>query len=133
MSKLYNKYLQLKCEDSSYYYLFKSGIFYIFLDEDAKKMSEILNLKLSNLNENILKCGFPINSFQKYSNLLNNQNYKIKIINNSNLNLNNNKEIKDFLFKLSNCNPDNFSIKEIYDFVGTISKEADFLINKFYS
>lgn len=57
MSKLYERYLELKKQDSSILYLFKSGIFYIFLDEDAKKMSYILNLKLSNLNESILKCG----------------------------------------------------------------------------
>ena len=36
MSTLYNRYLQLKQEKCDVYYLFKYGIFYIFLDDDAK-------------------------------------------------------------------------------------------------
>ena len=75
MSKLYNKYLELKSNDDSVLYLLKSGMFYIFLHEDAKIVSEKLNLKLTNLNNNILKCGFPINSLTKYAGLL--DNYKI--------------------------------------------------------
>ena len=71
MSKLYNKYLELKSKDDTYLYLFKSGMFYIFLDEDAKIVSEKLNLKLTNFNDSILKCGFPINSLTKYTGLLN--------------------------------------------------------------
>lgn len=70
MSKLYEKYKVLKSEDTSKFYLFKSGIFYIFLDEDAIKMSEILNLKLTNLNQSIVKCGFPVKNLDKYLQLL---------------------------------------------------------------
>lgn len=66
MSKLFNKYLSLKNSDNTKLYLFKSGIFYIFLDEDAKKISSILNLKLTNLNDKILKCGFPCSNISKY-------------------------------------------------------------------
>lgn len=33
MSKLYQTYVALKVQDSTQLYLFKSGIFYIFLDE----------------------------------------------------------------------------------------------------
>ena len=54
MSKLYNKYLELKSKDDTYLYLFKSGMFYIFLDEDAKIVSEKLNLKLTNFNDSVL-------------------------------------------------------------------------------
>lgn len=46
-------------------------MFYIFLHEDAKIVSEKLNLKLTHLNNNILKCGFPISSLTKYTGLLN--------------------------------------------------------------
>ena len=56
MSKLYEKYKSLKENDNSKLYLFKSGIFYIFLEEDAKKMSSFFNLKLSKLNETVVKC-----------------------------------------------------------------------------
>ena len=114
-------------------YLFKSGIFYIFLAEDAKKMSSILNLKLNNLNESVLKCGFPINSLQKYMNLLKTANCEVEIIDNISPKLNTNQKIENFLTKISNANPDNFSIKEIYNFLDTISKEANSLIKEFHS
>ncbi len=80
MSKLYNKYLLLKSCDASKYYLFKSGIFYIFLDEDARKISSLLGLKLTNLNENIVKCGFPSSKLSKYIELLNNTNILFQIV-----------------------------------------------------
>lgn len=37
MSKLYNSYLELKEKDSNFIYLFKNGVFFIALYEDAKK------------------------------------------------------------------------------------------------
>ncbi len=38
MSKLHDKYLKLKKDDSSKMYLFESSKFYIFIDEYAKKI-----------------------------------------------------------------------------------------------
>lgn len=137
MSKLYEKYLSLKKENHSTYYLFKSGIFYIFLDEDAKKMSNILNLKLGNLNENILKCGFPVNSLPKYMDLLKNANCDVQIIENSSkkidssiVNMQNNELLENLLNKIANINPDNLSIREVYLFLEDISKQAKLIINK---
>ena len=49
MSKLYDKYLFLKDNEpnpDSTLFLFKSGIFFIFLDSDAKIASNIFNFKL---------------------------------------------------------------------------------------
>ena len=40
MSKIYNKYLELKKENDDKFYLFKCGNFYIFLDEDAERINE---------------------------------------------------------------------------------------------
>ncbi len=80
MSKLYNKYLYLKESDSSKCYLFKVGIFYIFLDADARKISEILGLKLTNLNESVVKCGFPSSTISKYINLLDAANISYQIV-----------------------------------------------------
>lgn len=80
MSKLYNSYLKLKKENPSTFFLFKSGIFYIFLDEDAKKISELMNLKLTMLNENIVKCGFPASALSKYVNQLDNLNITYQIL-----------------------------------------------------
>ena len=49
MSSLYLKYLKEKKKNEDTYYLFKVGNFYIFIDEDAKKISEVVPLKLTNL------------------------------------------------------------------------------------
>ena len=83
MSKLVNCYKNLKSNDSSSLYLFKSGVFYIFLDEDAKIISNLLHLKLTNLNSEIQKCGFPANSLEKYLALLKLIPYEVKIIDNT--------------------------------------------------
>ena len=80
MSKLYNHYLKLKEQARENFYLFKSGIFYIFIDEDAKVMSEVLDLKLTLLNDHIVKCGFPTSALSKYVFRLENQNIPYKII-----------------------------------------------------
>ena len=58
MSKLYKKYISLKIENPNKIYLFRVGIFYIFLDDDARLMWTILKLKLTKLNSVIFKCYF---------------------------------------------------------------------------
>lgn len=77
MSKLYNKYLELKSKNNNTFtlYLFKSGIFYIFLDKDAEIMSNLLHLKLTKLNDNIVKCGFPATHIEKYLKMIELTNY----------------------------------------------------------
>ncbi len=82
MSKLYKKYKELKEGDSSKYYLFESGIFYLFLDNDAIEISKIFNLKLTHLNDEIYKCGFPKNSINKYLEFFNQYNLDICIVDN---------------------------------------------------
>ena len=42
MSKIYNKYLELKEENNEKMYLFKSGRFYIFLADDCDKINEYM-------------------------------------------------------------------------------------------
>ena len=80
MSKLYMEYLKRKKEDDSKYYLFKSGHFYIFLDEDAKNISKITPLNITNLNNDIVKCGFPSNSLEKYLDVFNNLDINVEVI-----------------------------------------------------
>lgn len=75
LSSLYKRYLSLKIENSNNFYLFESGIFYLFIDNDAKFMSNILNLKLTNLNSQIVKCGFPTSHLDKYLKILKDMNY----------------------------------------------------------
>lgn len=66
MSKLHVEYLKRKKENDQLYYLFKSGMFYIFIDEDAEEISKFVPLKLTKFNNDIYKCGFPKNSLDKY-------------------------------------------------------------------
>ena len=70
MSKLFDQYKVLKQTNPDKVYLFKSGIFYIALQEDAQLLSEELDMRLTNLNDTVVKCGFPSNSFEKYIILL---------------------------------------------------------------
>ena len=123
MSKLFNIYQNLKQEDSETLYLFKSGIFYIFIDNDAKIVHDLLDLKLTNLNTEIVKCGFPENSLQKYLKLLGLTKYNVKIIDNTS---NTSFKVKDFtmntsnidlLKTLSSVNENNLSVKDAYEFI----------------
>lgn len=82
MSKLYIQYLKLKQENKNHLYLFKSGIFYIFLDKDAEKINEIFQFKLTNLNKEVLKCGFPLKSLNKYMVKFKEKKLKVIIIDN---------------------------------------------------
>lgn len=66
MGKFYKQYTNLKSKNNSIIYLFKSGLFYICLDEDAKKLNETFNLKLTNFDGTIMKCGFPVKSIDNY-------------------------------------------------------------------
>ena len=43
-------------------------------------MSQLLQLKLTNLNPTVLKCGFPVNSLEKYMPLLEQTGKTIEII-----------------------------------------------------
>lgn len=80
MSKLYSEYLKRKKEDNSKYYLFKSGLFYIFIDEDAKSINKITPLNITKLNNDIVKCGFPENSLDKYLEIFKNLGLHIDVI-----------------------------------------------------
>lgn len=77
--KLNEKYLIKKDEDINKFYLFKVGNFYLFLNEDAKRISEITTLKLSNIG-NVFKYGFPISSIDKYLTLFNNLNLNVEVV-----------------------------------------------------
>lgn len=137
MSKLYQKYVSLKIQNSNKLYLFKSGIFYIFIDEDAKLMSSILNLKLTNLNPMILKCGFPASKIEKYSELIKAANFSFEIID---LSSNTsylptqyilNEKINTLLKKIASINSNDLSISSAYEFIDDISKECQLLLGEY--
>ena len=93
MSKLLKQYEELKKNDASSIYLFRVGIFYNILNEDAKLINEKLGLKITDLGPNIFKCGFPVSQLDKYIILLNKMKIKYKVINN----LPNDSKINDYL------------------------------------
>ena len=104
MSKLYNRYKNLKLKGDDVY-LFKVGIFYISLDDDARLISKVLDLKCVPLNENITKCGFPIGSLDKYIKLLKENKIKYKIIDK----LDNKEDIDKYLNKIKKIDVDNLT------------------------
>lgn len=83
MSKLLNQYNELKKEDASSIYVFRVGIFYNIFNEDATILNEKLGLKLTSISSEIIKCGFPISSLEKYTKKMDNLQLKYKIINNT--------------------------------------------------
>lgn len=124
MSKLYDIYKKLKNENNETIYLFKSGVFYICLDDDAKILSKIYNLKLTNLNVDIVKCGFPCSSFDKYYKLFVNDNINFKIIENNTIfngsDYLQNKTLLSLLEKINKVSVDNLSVSEAYRFIEEI-------------
>lgn len=80
MSKLYKQFLELKCNNPDNYYIFEVGVFYLFLGSDAEKISKIIPLKLTHFNEEVMKCGFPTNSIEKYKKILDEKNIIYEII-----------------------------------------------------
>lgn len=102
MSKLYEKYLKKKLIDKNKIYLFRNGVFYTSLCEDAKFLSERFGFKLTSLNPDVLKCGFPVASIPKYEDMLKLDNISYEIVNDSD---------KDLIIKMlekvniDNCTP----------------------------
>lgn len=136
MSKSYNSYLSMKKTDKDTILLFKSGIFYILLDNDARLVSSILNLKLTQLNSDVVKCGFPISSLDKYLHLLIKYNLNVKIIDLSSNTVYNpdefayNSETDSLLLELSKLDVDNLSIKEAYSKLEDFNQQANKILEK---
>lgn len=130
MSKLVKIYEELKKNDYDTLYLFKSGIFYIFLSKDAQIINNLFGLKLTNLTPNIVKCGFPLNSLDKYLKLLKNTCYNVKIIDSeknikySIKDYSINENIKLLLDSINEVNSSTLSIREAYDFIDKIKEEV---------
>lgn len=120
MSRLYKRYKNLKNKEDIIY-LFKVGMFYVILDDDAKIISKLLNLKLIPLNNEVNKCGFPINSLEKYEKILKENKVKYKIIED----YEENKDLNKFINKIKKYDINNitgikaleliYELKEIID------------------
>lgn len=120
MSKLIKKLEELKKHDASSIYIFRVGIFYNILNEDAKILNERLGLKLTSLSPEIIKCGFPISSLDKYTKKLDELQLKYKVIDDlpSNTNIedySNNIEIKRILKKISDLDMNNTTFQQAFN------------------
>ena len=113
------QYNELKKEDASSIYLFRVGIFYNILNEDAKIINEKLGLKITDLGPNIFKCGFPVSQLDKYIILLNKMKIKYKVIDNlPNSNINEylkNVEIKKILNKITDIDMNNTTFQQSFN------------------
>ena len=102
-SNVYNKYIELKKEDNTKMYLFKLGMFYDFISDDAIEISKITTLKLTNHTKEVVKCGFPSNCLDKYMEIFSNLKIDVVIVNDTNNDLNN------YLNKIKKINIDNLT------------------------
>lgn len=121
MSKLYSKYLELKKNNPNKIYLFKSGIFLLAIDEDATKLSDELNLKVTNLSPDVLKCGFPVSRQEHYFRVLEAKHIPFTIIDDTYgvvenySDYMNNVKLKKIIDEIININFDNITFKEAYE------------------
>lgn len=133
MSKLIKNLKELKKLDASSIYIFRVGIFYNILNEDAKIVNEKLGLKLTSLSPEIIKCGFPISSLDKYTKKLNELQIQYKIIddlpNNSNVtDYSNNIEIKKILNKIAEIDMNNTTFQQSFNILLDIQNKLKKII-----
>ena len=120
MSKLLKQYENLKKENKDTIYLFRVGIFYNIINQDAKIVNEQLGLKITDLGPNIYKCGFPISTLEKYKKLLTDKEIKYKIIDNLPENVKhtdyiNNIEIKKIVNKINEIDMNNTTFQQAFN------------------
>ena len=129
MSKLYDEYRKLKIKDESKLYIFKSGMFYIALEDDAKTLSEMFDFKIVKLNENVVKSGFPISRLEYYLELLSKRNINFEIIDGNYSKIENyedymnNCKLKKIITDINNLDLDNVTFKEAYNYLEKLKNE----------
>ncbi len=121
MSKLLKQYEDLKKKDSEKIYIFKVGIFYNILNEDARKVSNAIGLKLTDLGPDIIKCGFPIAKLEKYTQLLKSKDLNFEIISNL-ASSNQNTSYDQIIKKIKSIDLNNTTFKEAFDILYTIQQ-----------
>lgn len=134
MSKLINQYNDLKKKDSTKIYAIRIGIFYNFLNEDAKYINEKIGLKITNLSPEIIKCGFPISSLDRYKKIFEKSKINYEIVDNLNQGVSstdylNNIEIKHIIEKIKNLDMNNVTFHQAFDilldFQNKLKKEVE--------
>lgn len=129
MSKLLNTYNNLKKQNSEILYLFKNGIFYLALQEDADFLSNAFDLKVTKLNDEANKCGFPCSSFDKYYLKLKDLNKEFKIIEKDTISeatdYLKNKDVENIINNLKELDINSLSVSEAFAFIEKLQKLAN--------
>lgn len=115
MSKIVEKYEELKQKDRSKLYLFKSGKFYIFIGDDCDYINEYIVLKKIKFSGDYYKCGFPIDSIDNYLRVFNNHNLNIEII--TNLEVDKSKKENDIVDMVKKINVDKITPIDALNFL----------------
>jgi DNA mismatch repair protein MutS len=121
MSKLLKQYEELKKKDPEKIYIFKVGIFYNILNEDARLVSKEIGLKLTDLSPEIIKCGFPVATLEKYTNLLAEHNIKFEVVSSQTPSYQN-ASYEQIVKKILNIDLDNTTCKEAFDILYMIQQ-----------
>lgn len=121
MSKLQRQYEELKRKDSEKIYIFRVGIFYNILNEDAKVVSDSIGLKLTDLGPSIVKCGFPIAKLDKYTNLLKSKNLPFEVISDI-APSNQNTSYEKIVDKIKKIDLDNTTFHQAFDILYNIQQ-----------
>ena len=99
-------------------------------------LSSKFKFKLTNLNNSILKCGFPVSSIDKYIKLFSFNNIKFEIVNLEENILYQpqdfalNKEIENLLDSISSVDINNLSVSKAYEFIETIQNQTEKIQNE---
>ena len=115
MSKIVEKYEELKQVDNSKLYLFKSGKFYIFIGDDCDYINEYIVLKKTKFSGEYYKCGFPVDSIDNYLRVFNNHNLNVEII--TDFHVDNSKKESDIVDMVKKINPDKMTPLEALNFL----------------
>ena len=130
MIKLFNQYKSLKEKDNEKVYLFKSGIFYIAIDEDAQFLSDKIGFKLTNLNETTKKCGFPVSRIDYYKKIFDIGNINYELIEKSQVNVDlKNNDLNKLITNLSNLDFDNITYKQAFEILKNASNKIKQICN----
>ncbi len=136
MSKLLNQFNELKKQDASSIYIFRVGIFYNILNEDAHTLNEKLGLKLTSLSPEITKCGFPISSLDKYTQKLDKMQIKYSIIDNLTditiTDYSNNIEFKKIINKIKSIDIDNTNPIDALNILNDLKNKIEKFKEGFY-
>lgn len=135
MGKLMEMYNLKKKQNQDCLYIIHSGVFYIGVNEDAKKLNDLLQLKITNIdNKGNIKCGFPTSRLDFYKNLLDKLNVNYELVELSNCNENvgsstysdkeNTKNIMKIIDYISKLDLDEISPKDAYNILEKLNTKC---------